>query len=160
MRVTNILIAAVSALLISGLNVQAGDRNFRVHLSGKQEVPAVATRAQGQVQFKVNRDGTYVHYRLNVANINNVTQAHIHLGPKGENGPIVAWLFPSAPPAVLVPGRFQGILSAGVITEANLVGPMAGQMLSDLIAAMEAGNTYVNLHTSDIPTGEIRGQIR
>lgn len=160
MRVVNIVCVVVSALLVSGLSAQADQGNFRAHLSGNQEVPPVETKAQGQAEFKVSRDTTYVHFRLNVANIRNVTQAHIHLGPRGENGPIVAWLFPSAPPAVLVPGRFQGILSAGVITETNLVGPLAGQMLSDLIAAMAAGNTYVNVHTQDVPTGEIRGQIR
>jgi (2Fe-2S) ferredoxin len=160
MRVPNILIAALSALLLSGLTVQAAERKFRAHLEGDQEVPAVSTRAQGQVQFEVSRDGTYIYYRLNVANIRNITQAHIHLGAKGVNGPIVAWLFPSAPPEVLVPGRFQGVLSVGVVTQVNLVGPLAGQMLSDLVDAMQTGNAYVNVHTQDVPSGEIRGQIR
>jgi hypothetical protein len=31
--------------------------------------------------------------------------------------------------------------------------------LSDLLAAMQAGNTYVNVHTSQFPAGEVRGQI-
>jgi hypothetical protein len=89
-----------------------------------------------------------------------VTQAHIHAGPPGENGPVVTWLFPSAPPAVLIEGRSQGVLSAGVITEANLVGPLAGQPLAALIGLMESGNAYVNAHTQQNPSGEIRGQIR
>jgi hypothetical protein len=76
------------------------------------------------------------------------------------NGPVVAWLYPAAPPSVLIPGRFQGVLAAGVITEANLVGPLAGQTLGDLIERMEAGETYVNVHTLNYPAGEVRGQIR
>jgi hypothetical protein len=160
MRMPSISAAVVSALLIGGLTAQADERNFRAHLQGKQEVPAVESRAQGQANFKVRRDGTSIHYQLNVANIDDITQAHIHLAPAGTNGPIVVWLFPSAPPATLVPDRFQGVLAAGVITEANLVGPLAGQMLSALIDAIEAGNTYVNVHTSDHMAGEIRGQIR
>ena len=58
----------------------------------------------------------------------------------------------------------------GTITAANLVGPLAGHPLSDLIAEMRAGNTYTNVHTNDgvappntgpgdFPGGEIRGQI-
>ena len=160
MRIPSIIAAVVSALLMGGLSAQAGQKNFRTHLSGKQEVPPVETRAQGQAKFKVSRDGTNIHFQLIVANIRDVTQAHIHLAARGENGDIVAWLFPSAPPATLVQGRFQGVLAAGVITEANLVGPLAGQMLSKLIDAMQAGNTYVNVHTSGVPGGEVRGQIR
>jgi hypothetical protein len=64
------------------------------------------------------------------------------------------------PPAVLIPGRFQGVLAAGVITDANLVGLLAGQTLADLIAEIAAGNAYVNVHTSQFPGGAIRGQIQ
>jgi hypothetical protein len=101
-----------------------------------------------------------VRFQLNVANIENVTQAHIHLAPAGVNGPVVVWLYPAAPPAVLIPGRSNGVLAAGVITEANLVGLLADQTLDDLIAEIETGNAYVNVHTSQFPPGEIRGQIR
>jgi hypothetical protein len=89
----------------------------------------------------------------------NVTMAHIHLAPAGANGPVVAWLYPSGPPAQLIPGRFNGVLGAGTLSDANLVGPLAGEPLSALIDAIQSGNAYVNVHTSQYPGGEIRGQI-
>ncbi|MDO8578369.1 MAG: CHRD domain-containing protein [Dehalococcoidales bacterium] len=73
---------------------------------------------------------------------------------------MVVWLYPSQPPAQLIPGTFNGVLAEGTITAANLVGPLAGMDFSDLITAMEAGNAYVNIPTSAHPGGEIRGQIR
>lgn len=133
--------------------------HHRTHMTGQEEVPVRDTRAQGQTNFAVSQDGTSISYKLIVANIENVTQSHIHLGPAGSNGPVVAWLYPSAPPARLIPGRSQGALNEGVLTASSLVGPLAGQPLSALIDAMRAGNTYVNVHTSQFPPGEIRGQI-
>ena len=160
-----VLVALAVPALASGI------LNFRTHLSGQNEVPARATLAQGQVTFQLNADGTELSYRLNTANITNVFQAHIHLGPAGANGPIVVWLYPSAPPPVSIPGRSDGVLATGTITAANLTGPLAGQPLSALIDAIEAGNTYVNVHTNDFvdptntgpgdfPGGEIRGQVQ
>jgi hypothetical protein len=134
-------------------------KNSRTHLSGGEEVPPNASAAQGQAIFQLSKDGTALSYKLIVANIENVRQAHIHRAAAGVNGPIVAWLYPSAPPAVLIPGRSQGPLGEGVITAASLVGPLAGQSLDVLLDAMQAGNTYVNVHTSQFPPGEIRGQI-
>ncbi|MEX0731206.1 MAG: CHRD domain-containing protein [Aquisalimonadaceae bacterium] len=148
------------ALSFAAVTVHAQGLNLKAHLTGSEEVPLADTRAQGQAIFRVSNDGTSIHFRLNVANIENVTQAHIHLAPAGQNGPVVAWLYPSGPPAVLLPGRFQGVLSAGVITEASLVGPLAGQTLDQLISQMMNGNTYVNVHTASFPAGEIRGQIQ
>jgi len=165
-------VVAAAILVTGGSALAASSKNFGTHLHGDQEVPARATHAQGQATFQVTEDGTALLYKLNVANIDNVFQAHIHLGPSGANGPIVAWLYPSTAP---VPGpfgggRIQGRIADGTITAATLVGPLAGHPLSDLIAAIEAGNTYVNVHTNDgvaptntgpgdFPGGEIRGQL-
>jgi len=138
----------------------ASERNFVAQLSGSQEVPANTSRARGVATFQLSRDGTELAYRLIVANIENVTMAHIHLAPAGVNGQVVAWLYPGSPPAQLIPGRTQGVLAEGTITEASLIGPLAGQPLQALVDQLVAGNAYVNVHTSQFPPGEVRGQIR
>ena len=135
-------------------------RNFRTHLKGRNEVPPVETNAQGQAIFKVNSDGTAIQYKLIVANIDNVLMSHIHNAPAGQNGGIVVWLYPSSPPPQLIEGRFQGVLAEGTITADDLVGSLEGEPLGALIEEMKAGNTYVNVHTTEHPPGEVRGQIR
>ena len=86
--------------------------------------------------------------------------AHIHLAPAGANGPVVAWLYPSAPPLQLIPGRYQGVLAEGTITADDLVGQLAGSALEALVEELTTANAYVNVHTSQFPGGEVRGQIR
>ncbi|MBI4303669.1 MAG: CHRD domain-containing protein [Chloroflexi bacterium] len=134
-------------------------RNFTAHLSGREEVPPVTTKGQGEAIFHLSDNGTELSFKLNIANTENITQAHIHMGAVGQNGTVVAWLYPAAPPAITIPGRFDGTLTTGVITSAKLVGPLAGQPLSALIDKMRAGETYVNVHTEKNPGGELRGQI-
>jgi hypothetical protein len=158
-RILIVLLSVFALTLVSVAMTQAlKPENFRTHLSGEEEVPAVDTRATGQAIFQLRSDG--LHYKLIVANIENVTMAHIHLAPAGANGPVVAWLYPDAPPPELIPGRFNGVLAEGVITSDDLVGPLEGQTLDDLVNEIKAGNTYVNVHTSQYPAGEVRGQIR
>ncbi|OGC90065.1 MAG: hypothetical protein A2W25_15535 [candidate division Zixibacteria bacterium RBG_16_53_22] len=131
-------------------------KNFGAHLSGGNEVPPVATRAQGQVTFNVNSDGMSIDYRLLVANIENVRASHIHLSAAGVNGPVIVFLFGGP----TIQGPFNGVLAEGTITAADLIGPMAGQTLADLLTQLEAGNLYVNVHTDAYPGGEIRGQLK
>ncbi len=150
----------ISLLVISVLAFGAANMNFVAHLAGNNEVPPVDTKAQGQVIFSLSNDGNSLNYRLIVANIYDVQMSHIHLAPAGTNGPIVVWLYPSAPPAIPIPGRTDGVLAEGTITAANLVGPLAGMTIADLVSQMKAGKTYVNVHTTAHPGGEIRGQIR
>ena len=139
-----------------------GNRNFRAHLTGDEEVPPADTKAQGQAIFKLSKDGTEIHYKIIVANILNVRMAHIHVAPTGANGPVVVWLYPEGPPPQLLPGKSNGILATGVITAADVLKPdqLPGFTFEDLLSAMRAGNTYVNVHTNQYPGGEIRGQIR
>jgi hypothetical protein len=89
---------------------------FTAPLSGRQEVPSNDSRATGNAVFQLSKDGTELSYKLIVANIQNVTMAHIHLAPAGANGPVVLWLYPSSPPAQLIAGRSQGILAEGTVT--------------------------------------------
>jgi len=147
---------------MSALNTSRDLQNFRTHLNGAEEVPVRDTEAQGQANFKANYTGpviTSISYKLIVANIENVTQAHIHLGAPGVSGGIVVWLYPSAPPLKLIPGRSDGTIGEGEITASSLLGSLVNKPLSDLLAAIKAGNAYVNVHTSQFPPGEIRGQI-
>ena len=47
----------------------------------------------------------------------------------------------------------------GNITGFDLMGSLAGKSIADLVAKMQSGETYVNVHTEANPNGEIRGQI-
>src|SRR5256712_3462176 len=142
--------------------------NFGAHLIGASEVPARESPAVGEAKFQLSPDGTQLEYRLISSNIHNVIVSHIHLGAADVAGPVTVFLFG---PVAAGGGRSDGVLAHGTITAANLIGPLARHPFSDLIAAMSAGGTYVNVHTNDgvdgtntgpgdVPGGEIRGQIR
>jgi hypothetical protein len=162
----------VFTLLISATVVAAASgvvKNYRTHLTGQAEVPDPRpTLAQGQAILQVSQDGNALHYKLIVSNIENVVAAHIHLGAEGTNGMVVAFLYG---PAAAGAGRTDGVLAEGTITSDDLVNTLQGQTVADLLAHIEAGNAYVNVHTNDgiaptntgpgdFPGGEVRGQIR
>jgi len=139
---------------------------YQTLLSGSNEVPSVETPAGGIIILRYNESGGTLHYRLIVNNIFNITASHIHIGPEGVNGPVAVFLFGPDPGTELV----NGILAEGVITGSDLIGPLAGGTLEDLIEHIENSNAYVNVHTNDgvpptntgpgdFPGGEIRGDL-
>ena len=144
-------------------------KNWVTHLGGDEEVPARPTKGQGQAIFKLNAEGTVMSFKVISSNIENVVQSHIHVGAAGVNGPISVFLFGVVPSGG---GRTDGVLAEGEFTTANLInsGTTGVSTLAQLVAQMDAGNTYVNVHTNngvaptnqgpgDFPGGEIRGQI-
>lgn len=168
-------------------------KNHRTHLSGDEEVftpaaPGAPTpadsHAQGQAIFQVAVNGLSFDYKLIASNITNITQAHIHCGPAGANGPVIVWLYPGPTATAALPGgagRHDGVLAEGTIVSGTplhvrTVGSSAScpggvSSFADVLAKIRAGNTYVNVHTSDgvapantgpgdFPGGEIRGQLR
>jgi hypothetical protein len=141
--------------------------NFVAPLTGDEEVPARDTRAVGVAKFKLREDGAALQFKVNVANINNVVAAHIHCGAVGVNGPVGVTLF-GGPPAA---GAVDGTLAEGTVTAPDPGNACGWADLAAVLAAIESGATYVNVHTNDgvppantgpgdFPGGEIRGQIR
>ena len=149
-------------------------QNFQTHLHGEEEVPSRETLAQGNAKFQLSKDGQTMSYKVIASNIDNAFMTHIHLAPAGSNGGIVVWLRPTIPNGVAGPEsqvRHDGVFAEGEFTSANFVGALAGKSMEDLIAAIRAGNAYVNVHTRNLalpatqleagnfPGGEVRGQI-
>jgi hypothetical protein len=170
-----IAVAGAIVLITAGIAIAAASLNFNSAMSGKQEAPVPRdTQARGNAVYMLSADGTRVEYMLMVANIKNVFMAHIHMAPRAAAGPIVVWLYPSTTPNVTAPlggGRINGVIAEGSIDAGDLVGPLAGHPLSDLVDLMRSGGVYTNVHTNDgdlvlnegpgdFPAGEIRGQIK
>lgn len=156
MRRITVLVTAFALVAFTAapaLAEREQSRMLTAELSGENEVPAVESEGHGLAILHLSRDG--IRYKLAVENIDEVTQAHIHLGEAGENGPVVAFLFGFVEGGVTT----DGVLARGTITEDDLVGPLAGMPLSALVEALRSGGAYVNVHTVDHPAGEIRGQV-
>jgi len=147
--------ALLSLLLVSTTcsNFTYAQSKFRAKLDSNNEVPPVNSTAEGVATFKVKDDA--ITTKINITGIEDVTMAHIHAGKKGENGdPIVDLLKTGEKDKT--PG---GVTIKGNFTASDFEGSMKGKVLSDLQSAMGTNGTYVNIHTSDHPDGEIRGQI-
>ena len=132
------------------------EQQFTAKLFGDMEVPPIETNATGLAEFRPILNENTVTYTLNVTDIDNVTAAHIHSSEQGQNGPIVVTLFK---PDIPTPKMVSGLLSEGDIIADNLEGPLAGRQLSELLSSMHSMGSYVNIHTTQYPDGEIRGQI-
>lgn len=134
-------------------------------MTGDQQPEPVDTMGEGAAVFGLDEEETSLHYVLLATNMTDVTMAHIHLAPEGENGDVAAWLFgaPDESSGFSAPVEggvvADGVLAHGMITDADLVGPLAGSTLQDLVMEMESGGAYVNVHTVTNPSGEIRGQL-
>lgn len=133
---------------------QIGRVQFSVGLSGNQEVPPVTTSASGTALVELNERQTEIRVRINTSGLQNVTAAHIHVAPVGQNGPIIFTLCRQSD------GQFPNPL-VKTLTQADLQAqPGAGiNTFEDAVNAILSGNTYINIHTQANPTGEIRGQI-
>ena len=162
-----LLLASFAALACSDDDnnpTNADATSFSATLSGAEEVPAVPSEATGTATFTIS--GNQITYTVNTTGLTNPVVSHIHIAATGANGPVRLNLCGTGDP---VPpcGTGEGVLVTG--TNGTTVGDPA-ITFDDLVAAMRAGNTYVNVHTDDgspppntgpgdMASGEIRGQI-
>ena len=156
----SILALAVSLSLLLTLSivdqVYAAKYPYKGQLSGQNEVPPVETSATGEAEFTVPANGS-MKYRVNITGLSNATAAHIHSGAEGQNGDIVVDLLNT--PTSKDKDTAYGMIFRGNFSDSSLKGPMQGKTIDDLAAAMDSGQTYVNVHTAEHPDGEVRGQL-
>src|SRR5271156_4583799 len=126
----------VGAFLLCGA-ARAEQINFKADLSGASEVPPVTSAAKGSAAASLDTASKTLSWTVTYSGL-TPTAGHIH-------GPAAA----GVNAGVLVP--FSG----------NLASPIKGSAtLTDAqISDLEAGRTYVNLHTTDNKGGEVRGQL-
>jgi CHRD domain len=163
------VVAAIAATA-TGSAALAGDDSFdsqvRVQLSGYQEDPlTISTAGSGTFRAEVNAKNQTITYRLSYSLEGSVTQSHIHFGGRAQSGGVAVFLCSNLGNG---PAGTQACPAApatitGVITPADVIGP-AGQGIAagefaELIAALRAGKTYVNVHSTTWPGGEIRAQL-
>jgi hypothetical protein len=155
------LLMSVAVVLPQGI------KELKTLLIGYEEVPVISTTANGEFRGRISRDESEIQYELSYSDLEGeIQQAHIHFGQPGVNGGIVVFLCtnlgngpagtqPCPPP----PATINGTLRAS-----DMVGLAAGQGIAagefgELIQAIRAGKTYVNVHSTKHTGGEIRGQI-
>jgi len=175
-----ILVAVLAVVGMANADDEDRPRKFEAFLSGEQEFTppcsglgnppcGVVTDTTARFTLRVNRDFSEAHFRLVVHNGVQVTQAHLHCGRPGQNGPIVVFLFPDTPPAS--PGiDINGELAEGTLTNADFtevnatpdcsaaIGRPVNNLASLAVAARD-GLIYANVHTAAHGSGEARGQL-
>lgn len=147
-------IAVIAALAVSG--IASADELFQAVLTGDEEVPPVETATTGRAFVLVNRAETEAEFHLHVFDGLRITQAHIHCAPPGVNGPIVVFLAGLHAAGLNIDGKW---VSNATITDTSIVNVACGATVSELAQSMRDGNTYVNVHSFEHPTGEVRGQL-
>ncbi len=121
-------------------------------LSGENEVPPVTTVASGTATVVVDQAHSLITVTLTTSGLADVILAHIHLGAVGVAGPVIFPLYGAADGAFTSP-------YTKTVTAADLVPAPGAQTFAEAVAAIQSGGTYVNIHTTAHPNGEIRGQV-
>ena len=157
---------AASGVVAATAALADGGGDLRERLSGYEEVPAVSTEGNGRFQARVASGRAEIAYRLRYRDLQGgVTQAHIHFGQRAVNGGISVFLCSNlgngpmgtqaCPPA---PATIEGTITAEDVGGPSVQGIAAGEF-AELARAIDAGMTYVNVHSTLFPSGEIRAQL-
>jgi CHRD domain-containing protein len=169
-------------VLISTTAVATGDggKSFRTKLTGYEEIipasfsagppptfageaGAVSTMGSGKFTATVRKNPLRIDFRLRYQNLEGTitTQAHIHFGQKHTVGGVSTFLCGGGTKPTPCPPTSGEV--SGTINAADVGGPtnqgIEATNIAELVAAMQAGVTYVNVHTNKWPGGEIRGQL-
>jgi hypothetical protein len=162
--------------MVVGLVAADQDTNtVKTKLTGLEETPAtINSPASGEFRATISEDGTQIKYEETWENLSStVTQSHIHFGRPGLSGQIVLFLCTNLTPPVGPPMPQACPLSSpatitGTLTEDDVIAsPVVGGQgidpgaagFAEMVKAIRTGSAYVNVHTTNHPSGEIRGRL-
>jgi hypothetical protein len=161
-------IALLFGLLIATPPIASAE-TVQTKLRSFKEIPAVSSSASGHFRAAIDDKAGTIAYELSYSGLTgDVQQAHIHVGQHLVNGSVSVFLCQTeaAPdPTGLAPRCPQSGSVRGILQSANMIGgPIVGQGIApgefgELVAAIRAGVTYVNVHSSTFPGGEVRGHL-
>lgn len=168
-----LLSAAGVAVAVTSVALANGDgqrNSFRANLNGFNEVVggpgastgSVSTKARGTFRATLRSNPARLAFRLTYSGMEGgtVTAAHPHFAQQHVGGGVFTHLCGGPEPACPTPG---GTVE-GVILAADIVGPteqgVEAGAFDEFARALRAGAVYVNVHSTNFPEGEIRGQVR
>jgi hypothetical protein len=162
-------VATAGALAIGIVAVAVANEGNGISesLTGYEEVPALSTPGVGEFRASIDDAASEIRYQLTFGGLETAaTQSHIHFENETNNGPIVVFLcsnLGNGPPGTQPCPPAGGTIS-GTIVPANVGPGAAGQGLAagefdELVRAIRAGATYVNVHSTGRPGGEVRAQL-
>jgi CHRD domain len=165
-------LAAIAALAVGSLALAgAGIRNVQSdplsgYLEGAPGGP-ISTTGNGSFHATIDDEAQEIHYTVSYADLEgSVLQSHIHFGHRDTNGGITVFLCTNlgngpagTPVCPAPPATVSGTITAGQVTGGAAAQGIAAGEFDEVVAAIRAGKTYVNVHSSTWPAGEIRAQI-
>ena len=169
-----IVVGTLVAAGIAAPAMSSSDRaEFRAVLSGFNEVGAlnaetgaILSEGTGTLDLKLDRNAQTLTFTLKFQNLSSpVTQSHIHFGKVHTPGNVMVFFCSNlaTAPAGTQPCPAGGGTVTGTLTAANLLAVASQNVPAgdfDAIAdALLSDTAYVNVHTTNFPAGEIRGQI-
>jgi hypothetical protein len=164
----HLLVGATLAAALASSAAQASAEEFSAKLVGFNEVPAaILTDATGTLSLKLDRNGQKLTYRLTFSGLSApVTQSHIHFGKIHVAGSVILFLCgtttspgPAGTPICPQSGSVTRTITAADLLAIPAQGVPAGNF--DALTDLLVSNTgYANVHSTNFPSGEIRGEIR
>src|SRR6266446_3864633 len=160
-------LAVVLGLTVAATNADDATVSMRAKLTGFQESPPKLSPSTGRFQATVT--GSTLSYTLTYTKLSSPAfMAHIHFGQPAVNGGIFLWLCGSAAapgPAGTPTCPPDGGTVSRSVTASDIVAPVPTQNLAagdfaGALSILAAGDAYVNVHTTNFPGGEIRGDVR
>jgi hypothetical protein len=149
---------AILVLVIAGLTTAsvAGAATSTTFVAVLSPVPGCLTNGRGVAIVTVTEERT-VEYRLVVANLENVTAAHIHRGSTAGGASTaggVAFLYKATSP---VDVHDKVVLASGTITTNDLIDITLKDLTDELLNG--TSSFYVNVHTTQCSEGAIAGDL-